>query len=225
MNKEKLISRFKKRQTEVTLEDNINAEVEQLKDKLRKINEDYRMEAYQILKRIMILRKTQFPNYGFGELAKEKGIDMTYHQIAYIFTIEHLSKKTRKLIDEGKIKPSTAIYIVRQNIKFQEDENQDKVIQMYLDGKVTTTEISRLSNQILTGKLDLVSEEQIANKQLQSFQHILTNKLTLLRNKRMLFSDIKTIDYTINRCVAIIDELNKIKVEAEIRSKVEDDKN
>ena len=184
----------------------IEEEIRELKKDLKSIQHDFQKRVYLILKRIMELRRTQIKKYGLGGLSREKDIGMTIHQIMYIFGYEYISDYTMQKIDSGQLKLSTALYIIKQDLRYREPIYQNKIVQMYLDGKLKTTEISRLSIEILFDNVLKDREIDIANKQLINISFSIQDFMKTIRSKRNLFSDKKTIRYLINQ----IDRLKEL---------------
>lgn len=123
----------------------IEAKVSALKQKLVELQTTYTYEAYKILKEIFTLRKSQIENYSINSLSREKGIDLSEQQVAYIFGFEHFSDKSWKLIEEEKVKPSTVLFFVRKGKKFREPANQNQIVKKYMDGEINITRASNLN--------------------------------------------------------------------------------
>lgn len=183
---QKLIQKLK-------VEKAIDIRIEELKRQLRKITHDYHRRVYFILKEIIELRKKQIKGYGISHLSKEKGINLTSHQIAYIFGYRFISSFVMDKIDKGELKVSTALFIIKQDQRFREPTPQNKAVKMYLEGKLKTTEISRLSSDIIFNKVNYKKEIKKANKQLINMGFGLQEYIKILRCKKKLFIDTKSL--------------------------------
>lgn len=207
MNRQQQILKFQKK---IKQEEHIENKIKQLKRELKKVHNEYHKKVYIILKEIIRLRKQQMKNYGIGELANERDIDLSYHQIAYIFGMDYLSEKTKDLIASGLLKTSTALFVIKQHHKFREPRFQNKVINMYLKGVLNTTEISRMANRIIDDNVNMNEEIKHANKQLQTLMWIIQDKIKFVKSKRKLFTDTKTIQYIIAQNQKLTKELRDI---------------
>lgn len=177
----------------------VDSQVEELIKQLKNVQESYYERLYAILKSIIVLRQKQIKNYGQTSLSREIGIDLTSHQIAYIFGYEAISSYTKSQITNGKLKLSSALFIIRQDKRYRNAFFQDKVVKMYLEGKLLTTEISRLSNDIIFGKVKSNTEITKANKQLVRMTYSIQEYMKVVKSKKNLFSDKKSIGYLINQ--------------------------
>lgn len=188
----------------------IDEEVDKIKEKINNLQENYQKELYLLLKQMLKLRQRQMKGYGINSLAKEHGLNLTTHQIHYLFGYEHISQYAHKKIDNGEIKLSTALYIIRQDLRFREAQHQDKAIKMYLEGKLKTTEISRLSHEVIFGNVVQNKEIEKANKQLINMSYSLQEYMKTVKSKKKLFTDKKTIKYLMSQCDRLKTELSKI---------------
>lgn len=189
----------------------IDLRIEELKRELKNVQEDYYRRVYVILKEILNLRKQQIKGYGLNNLAKEKGIELTAHQVNYIFGYEHISSHSKQLMDRGRIKPSTLLFIIKQSNKFREATYQDKVVDMYLDGKLKTTEISRMSAENILNNIITSTEVSRADKSIVHFIGYLSNILKDLRSRENLFTDRKALKMIKSLCEKIISEVERIE--------------
>jgi len=185
---------FRQSQMLIEREENIDGQVKLLIAKLNALHEDYYKKAYIILKRIFTLRTNQMKGYGYSNLAREKGINLTPHQISYIFGYRFISPKVMEKIDRGKLKTSTALYFIRQSPKFREPKYQEKAIDMYLENKITTSQVGRLSVENLME--NVISDKEL-NKSEKCSNRILYNMKNHLRDLRIRensFKDRNTIN-------------------------------
>jgi len=169
--------------------------IEELKKQLKKVHKDYYKKVYYILKEILQIRKQQMKGYGESKLSTEKGINLTCHQISYIFGYRFVSTFTLKEIEKGRLKVSTALIIIKQNIKFREPTYQNKVVKMYLDGKLKTTEIGRVGAETILSHVISGKEISLANKQLIHYSFYTQEMMKTINSKRNLFSDEKILRY------------------------------
>lgn len=173
--------------------------INELKNQLNNIQEDYQKRVYFILKEIIDLRKTQIKKYSTGSLSREKGIKLTSHQIIYIFNYQYISDYSHSRIDAGQLRVSTILFIIKQDLKFREAQHQNKVVKMYLGGKLKTTEISRMSKAIFFDNVNYEKEIEKANKQVILISYSIQEYMKTIKSKQNLFSDRKTINYIINQ--------------------------
>lgn len=135
----------------------IDEQVKNLIRQLNKTNEDFQKKQYMILCEIIRLRKKQIKGYSPSSLSHEKGINLTTHQIQYLFGYRYISEATHREIDKGNLKTSTALWLIRQNMKLREEPLQNKAVKMYLDGKMNTSELGMLGT-------DAIEKDVISNK-------------------------------------------------------------
>ena len=190
---------IQKLQKKLSKDKSINLRIEKLKKLLKGVQEDYQRKVYFILKEILDLRKTQIKKYSLGGLSREKGINLTIHQIMYIFGYEYISSFTKDKIDKGQLRLSTALFIIKQDLRFREPIYQNKAVKMYMDGRLKTTELSRLSAAIIFDNVIFDKEIDKANKQLINMSFSIQEYMKLVKSKQNLFSDRKTIRYIINQ--------------------------
>lgn len=176
-----------------------DARINELKKQLKGIQENYQKKVYFILKEILDLRRKQIKKYGLGGLSREKGINLTIHQIMYIFGYAYISSFTMGKINSGQLRLSTALFIIKQDLRFREPLYQNKAVQMYLGGKLKTTELSRLSTAIIFDNIISNKEIEKADKQLINMSYSIQEYMKLVKSKQNLFSDRKTINYIINQ--------------------------
>ncbi len=189
----------------------VESRIQELKRLLKKTSEDYQKKVYFILKEILELRKAQMENYGISSIANEKGVDLTHHQVLYIFGYEAISEYAHNKIAVGQIKLSTVLYIIRQNVRFREAEHQNKAIDMYLSGRLKTTELGRLSYEVIFDNVINDKEVERADKQLINISYALQDYLKTIRSKENLFSDRKTLSYIKNQMEKMIGEIDRIQ--------------
>lgn len=194
------------------LDRQIEEEIVRLKKRLNEVHETYQKEVFLILEQILKLRQKQIKNYGVNALANERGINLSNHQIHYLFGYRFLSKFAHNQIDKGNLRLSTALYIVRQDLRYRIHDFQDKAIKMYLDGKLKTTEISRLSADIIFNRVNQGEEIDKANKQLINMSFSIQEYTKILKSKKNLFSDKKTLDYLKSQTNKFIELQQSLKV-------------
>ena len=138
----------KKRKQQLQLvvkEQNVAEErIEFLKRKLAKVHDRYLIDIFQILHEIYKLRKEQIPSYTLPDLAREKGIEYDISRLRYVFGFMYMSEKSKELVREGKIKPSTILTMINSGIEFRDAKNQDALTQKYLNKEITMEDVSKL---------------------------------------------------------------------------------
>lgn len=186
---------------EITDNNNIEKRIEELKKKFRTIYDNHYEQMYEILNEILLLRQKQIKKYKISNLANENGINLSPHQIQYIFSYRFISPYTMEQIKKRKFKISTAIYIIRQHIKFRNPIHQDKVVNMYINNKIGTREIQKLKEEKFFSKEQISVAKETANKLfVEMYDKIITHKRTiknngyLLTNKNLLLSVIQVTD-------------------------------
>ena len=225
MNKFQKIMKY---QHDIKKNKEIDMQVEGLIVEFKKTASDYQKKIYLILKDIIELRGKQISGYSVSNLSKEKGIDMTPHQLSYLFGYRYISDFTMGKIDEGKLKTSTALFIVRQDKRFREAMHQNKAVKIYLDGKLKTTEIARISSDIIFDTVNIDEEVSIANKQLIRMGFQMQEHAKTLRCKIKLFSDKKSmgmIDKKSKEIKIMAEQLGHIIVKTKIIDKIVEDYN
>jgi hypothetical protein len=211
-----------KLQSKIGKEKSVNAQVENLKKQLKLISDDYYIKSYQILTKIVQLRRTQIKGYSYYNLHKEEGIDLTQHQINYIYGYKYLTDFTKKEIEKGTLKTSTALYIVRQDKRYRSVEVQNRVVKEYLSGKLKVDEISRLKEQLVFDKRGYGEEIVKADKDLLSCYYKIEEIIKLIKSKRNLFSSLTIVSDLISQSEKLIKELEIVKKFGEKIKRVEE---
>ena len=203
-------------------EEEINKKIERLKKQLRFVVDDYYEKIYEILEEIISLRRKQMKKYNIADLSNEKGIGLTYSQINYIFSYKYISNETHKKIREGNLKLSTIMYIVNQDVRFRDSQQQNKVIDMYLRGEITTEEISRLKHPLIfdQDKFDerVVKADRYTIKMIYKIKGI----ERAAENNKLFFSNNKIFNQLCREVKILNETLFKIKEENEKLKKGED---
>jgi len=136
-------------------EQEIEQRIEELKKQFIKTRENYIFKTYKLLNEIFKLRKRQFPRYTIADLSKEKGLDLTYHTIVYIFRLKDISPNTKKLIDSGRLRATSAIQLIKNTNVVRNDFNmQDKLVDKFLKGEVSIKKVSQMSKDNLVSFIE-----------------------------------------------------------------------
>lgn len=150
--------------------------IEELKEKLKQVHGKYLLSVYVVLKEIFDLRIAQIPSYTLFDLAREKGIEQKPHHVHYLFGFMYMSKTTKKLLEEGKLKPSTVLTIIASAKRFRDPIKQDGLVDLYLNGMLTTTEIAKYDSYHLLQMVE--SDTHMTNKNKIDL-HLVYNTKTL----------------------------------------------
>ncbi len=201
---------FKKSQNMLVIEPKAEAQIRLLIAKLNKVHEDYYKRAYLILNQILKIRQRQRFQYGFTDLAREKGINLSSHQISYVLNYKYISPTNLKRINRGNLRVGTALFIIKQNKEFRKPELQDKVVKMYLDGKTNTSILSRLSNRIVLDNIVENRDIKEADMLALRIYHILEERLKMLKARKNLFSDVQILHSIRNAGARIVEEAENI---------------
>ena len=205
-------------------EEEINNKIERLKRQLHFVVDNYYEKIYEILEEIISLRKKQLKKYNMADLANEKGIGLTYSQIGYIFSYKYFSDETRKKIREGNLKISTTMYIISQDVRFRESQQQNEVIDMYLRGEITTEEISRLKHPLILDK-DKFDERVVkADRYALKMIYKIKGLKRASENNKLFFSNNKIFNQLCEEAKMLNETLSKIKEENIIKEKKKNEK-
>lgn len=175
----------------------VDKKVQHLINKLNKLNDEYQFKVYLILKEILKLRQTQMKKYTINSLANEKEINIVAESIQYIFGFDYLTKTTAQLIKDKKLKASTYLHIIRRSTELKKPLAQNKIIKDYVDGKITSTEISHIPMKALIHKTRQNYNKEsvlIGTKIIYRIENI---KAYLKSNKKLLIN--KEINKSIKR--------------------------
>jgi len=144
----------------------IEEKINLLKQKLKQIHNKYLFEIFCVLSEIFKLRKEQISSYTIADVSKEKGIDYTENQIRYMFGFAYMSEKSKHLISQNKISPQSVLTMINSSIKFREHDKQDKIVEKYLSGEITMTDVSELGEyqmmQVLENKEHMSKEQKVS---------------------------------------------------------------
>lgn len=204
-------NKFNYLKAQVTLkrEKSVDVQVEILIERLKQVQESYFEEMYTILNQILRLRQNQIKNYKARSIAKERGINLTDGQIAYIFGYKYITPFTLDKIERGVFKVSTTLFLIKQDIRFQIPEYQNKVVDMFIKGKINTSEISRLSfESIITGQITK-RDISLSNKQAVKIEEKLLDILKDIRIRKNQITDKQVLKAIKRTCLKILNELNE----------------
>jgi len=204
VNQSKIIQEIREQPTQLKQivvrlksEKSIEKRIKQLKEQLHQIQSGYVVEIYRVLKEIYMLRKKQFPRYSFLDMSNEKGMNFKRHHLIYVFHLDFVSPKTAELINKGKIKATSVIKILQKSRVFRIDlEQQDKIIQAYLNKHYTIRQISYFPLNSLLTFINTDKEKHLHELDKKRFDTIYTMKslaVNLTKNKN-LFKDNKSKD-------------------------------
>lgn len=133
----------------------IELRILKLKEEFNRNRENYIYKTYLILDEIFELRRKQFKRYSIADLAKEDGLDLTYHSIVYIFRLKDISPKTKKLIDKKVLRATSAIQLIKNTSAVRNDHDlQDKLVDKFLKGEVSIKQVSKMSKDNLINFID-----------------------------------------------------------------------
>ncbi len=169
----------------------IKAKIKALKEEFKKHSTFRVREMYNILSEIVRLRHLTKKSYRARSLEFEKGLHLHSYQIRYIFSIQHISTESKRLVKKGRIKESTVCYLIFRNKLFREATLQNKLVQAHLQGKITSAEISELKGSeikdFLTNKKNFRTNDHYflaATKTLRSMLCRIKKKQTLLKKSQ-----------------------------------------
>ena len=191
-------------------DESVNARVENLKSQLKLVNDNYYEQAYYILSQIIILRRTQIKNYGQTNLASEKNIGLSRHQIYTIMCYKYISKENLHKIGSGKLRTASVMYIIRSDKKFQEPKYQNKAIERMEKGEFNIRETHRIKEYIFNEKLNYKEESHKADRQLSGIMSDIQRAYYLIEQKENLFTDKKLVQSVINTAERLIKKLNAV---------------
>lgn len=203
--------KLKQLQQRIGKDESVNAQVENLKSQLRLINDNYYQQAYFILRQIINLRRTQIKNYGQQNLAREKNIGLSRHQIYTIMCYQYISKENLEKIDRGKLRTASVMYVIRSDKKFQEPKYQNKAIEKMEQGEFNIRETHRIKEYIFNEKLDYKEESQKADRQLSGIMADIQRATNLVESKENLFTSKKLVQSTINATEKFLKSLEAVK--------------
>lgn len=178
-----------KQKTEQKLEkiqkDNLETEkiINEIKDKINTLRETYLYEIYKLLKQIVGIRRKQFPRYSINDLSKEKGIELKYWFLKYLFKLDYASPRSIELMENKIIKPTLVMRVIYQNKEFQNEESQDKIIQDILDedNEINIYKLSRMNSASISSYMQDVKGVPIKEEFLDRLQT--TYQLNYVYNK------------------------------------------
>ena len=127
----------------------IEKQIRNLKEDLRRVRYSKIEMIYNILSKIIQLRKQQNSKYGVKSLVNEDGINLTTSQLRLIFSFPFLSSKTKQLVREGKLSDTIACFMLWRFRFLKEIQWQDRVIKFYLAGKIKASEIGEMNEKDL----------------------------------------------------------------------------
>lgn len=192
---------------EQILKSGIEEKIKELIKRLDKVEDDYYLSVYKILKQILELRQSHISNYKIATLSHEEGIKYSPQQVLYLFTFDYATPRSWELINSGKLRASTFIFIMRRSTQFRNSKIQDKLIEKYMDGELTSSMISHLNSQQILHFVDSSNEmsdyDKIVLETLYALRRI-NNKIIrskkLFENsayKKKFFDALETLNVTV----------------------------
>ena len=168
-------------QSENNLE--IDRKIEDLKIKLWETEENHHYHVYLILKEILKYRTMQNKGYTKKMLASERNMPYNQEQIRYFFFFDYMSDNTRLKIEEGKLKASTYLSLVRRDTRYREPIIQDKIFNDLKDDKLTIEEISTSNSYTILRKINAITPMKEADKiALRTIYSVTSLNKQLLKN-------------------------------------------
>lgn len=200
----------------------IDKKIEDLKLKLWESEENHHYQVYLILKEILKYRLMQNKAYQRKMLASERNMPYNYDQIRYFFMFEFMSDKTRLKIEEGKLKASTYLSIIRRDAQYRQPAIQDKLLDELANEKLTIEEISTSTSYTILRKINSIKPMKEADKiALRTIYGINSLNKHLIRNFGAVMDSlhIKKVLLNINK---LEETIKKIKAEAGVINLDED---
>jgi len=188
-----------------------NAKIEVLKKQLRVLTDDFYLRAYKILCEIVRLRKMTIKGYTVSNLSREEGIELTQHQINYIYCAKYLSEKSKRRIRTGKVKSGTVLYLIRQDLRFRNPVIQDRTLKKMMDGELKIDEVARMKEQLIFDNVDYDEETVVADKSLLNIIYNLNEIRKSIEAKRNLFSSLSLIKSAITQAENVEKELDIVR--------------
>ena len=200
MNMQKLkLLILSKEKIEKTNEE-IESEIQNLKEQYNKLKGIFSKKEYEILNEIYELRKRQFKGkYELARLTREEGLELTENHLRYIFGWKYLSPYSEKMINSGKISPSIVLYLIRKKSIFRQNKLQDEAVKALVEKKITYHQLRAYPVGRLLKKENKLNQEVFIKNEAQDIQLKLISKLRRLRD-----------DFRANK--EFIDEETRVKI-------------
>lgn len=182
----------------------INQRIKELKREFRKKTYGHVGELYEILNKLVQLKKETNPRYTERSLEYEEGIDLKGSQIRYIFAYRYITPYTRKKVEEGLIDDSTICHALATSSLLREIQWQKKFVDKLINKEIKPSAISEIKKEeiknVLLDKKEITESEDYflyATKNLRNIKKRIEERKHLLNNslyKENLFNAIKSLN-------------------------------
>ena len=183
----------------------IKRKIKELKDQFAHRHYDRIKEMYNILSKIVELKRELGLKFNNFHLTEEDGINLNYSHIRYIFSIEHLSPKSKRLIKERKITDSTVCTMIWKFNFLREPQWQDKLVDFYLQGKMRMSELGEFSREGLQDFLNGKETISLSQRYLISATKTIRSMSSRIRNKEISIKDKRYVE-ALKRAVKNLEE-------------------
>jgi len=129
----------------------VNEKIEQLKKEFNKKKYNHIGELYELLKKIVELKKatrTKYKErYTERSLEWEEGLSLSGSQIRYIFAYQYISGYSKQKVLEGKIDDATLCHALAVSTLLRDPIFQKKFVDKLINKKIKPSAISELSKE------------------------------------------------------------------------------
>jgi len=169
----------------------IEKQIRKLKEEFRRVRYERVEIMYNILSKIISLRKQTNSKYGVRSLRSEKDINLTYSQLRLIFSFKWITENTKKIIKENNISDTSICFMLWRFKFLRESQWQSKLVKRFINNEISQTELSEFTADDL--KKFLISGKKIKTNE----KYLITSIKTLsamrsrFKNYKILNSDLK----------------------------------
>ena len=141
----------------------INEKIQELKKDFRKKTYGHVGELYEILYKLVQLKKETNKRYTERSLEWEDGIDLKGSQIRYIFAYKYLCSYSKKKVEEGLIDDNTICHALAISSLLREPQWQKSYVDKIINKEITPSSISEINKEeiknVLIGKNQITESD------------------------------------------------------------------
>lgn len=160
----------------------INKRIRDIQLEVKKLSINRISELYKLLSEYIKLKRVTNKRYGLNTLSFDPDLKIGQTNVRYIFSYKYLSSYTKRLIEEEKIEESTACFITFKFAFLREAGWQNKIINLFLDKKITISQLAELNKQEI--KNIILGEKVISDKERYFISTTKTLRSILIRLKK-----------------------------------------
>ena len=185
MKKQKLIQKEKEVEKETKNQDQDELKIINLKKQLSEVMNKHSKKVYDLLNKILQLRKKYYSDYGLVALSKEPIIReyFGYNQLQYLFKLKYFTPRAWKMIEKHKITAGYMCLAINKTNLMQDPLTLDKFLDKIESEEIKPKEIKLMSSYDIRHSLNLPISESDKGDSIKLFVGCLFNSLGRLKER------------------------------------------